>query len=740
MAPKERRSAPCQDIVWEGDDVDLARLPIQTCWPGDVGAADHVGAHRHARAAQDAAEPRHLSAAGDRAQQGDHALARTPRRRARFPRSRAGASPGTPFPIAVALGADPATILGRGDAGSGHAVRIPVRGTAARLAHRDRQVPHARPAACRRRPRSCSKASSGPTPTTRPATRPRLEGPFGDHTGYYNEVERFPVLTIERITMRRDPIYHSTYTGKPPDEPSVLGVALNEVFVPLLQKQFPGDRRLLPAARRLQLPDRRRRDEEAVRRAREARDVRRLELPAPVHVHEDHRRHRRRRRHPRLEGRDLGADDARRSGARHADRRTTPIDYLDFASPVAGSAARWASTRPTSGPARRTRAVGTADRDGRGGQGARRRDVEASSGSDAAVRRALAQRRGQVRATHRRAARSPRERSKSTERARAQRTGRRARDDHAGGRSAARDRRGHAARRRRDDRARRVADIASATASTRSSSARATSSALRVGRSMRGALMSGRASPPRCAPASQTRSRSSSAIVVGERRRRARLLSADRRHQRSTPIDGVEQRHDDERGDRGSCPRTQTTTSAEVADDRGERERDSGDRARARATPFAPVALLGELDAWRARARVRSSRAPPRRQPRERKPREAAVRDVAMRTRRSAAVHQQADDEADRGGDADRLPRIVVHVVVGRARRVLGAVDGLALRFPAARSLAAAASPRPASAGRAPCRRVSVAARFSMSSASESTVVKSSTSDRRGRWSCSDSF
>ena len=94
-----------------------------------------------------------------------------------------------------------------------------------------------------------------------------LEGPFGDHTGYYNEQERFPVFTIERITMRRDPIYHSTYTGKPPDEPAVLGVALNEVFVPLLQKQFPGDRRFLPAARGLLVPHRRGQHAEAVCRA-----------------------------------------------------------------------------------------------------------------------------------------------------------------------------------------------------------------------------------------------------------------------------------------------------------------------------------------------------------------------------------------------------------------------------------------------------------------------------------------
>ena len=65
------------------------------------------------------------------------------------------------------------------------------------------------------------------------------EGPFGDHTGYYNEVDSFPVFTIDTITERESPIYHTTYTGRPPDEPAVLGVALNEVFVPILQKQFP---------------------------------------------------------------------------------------------------------------------------------------------------------------------------------------------------------------------------------------------------------------------------------------------------------------------------------------------------------------------------------------------------------------------------------------------------------------------------------------------------------------------
>ena len=149
------------------------------------------------------------------------------------------------------------------------------------------------------------------------------EGPFGDHTGYYNDVERFPVLTIERITMRRDPIYHSTYTGKPPDEPAVLGVALNEVFVPLLQKQFPEiadfylppegcSYRLAVVALKKQYPGHAKRVMFGVWSF----------LRQFMYTKID-RRHRRRREHPRLEGSDLGAHDARRSRARHAHRRVT---------------------------------------------------------------------------------------------------------------------------------------------------------------------------------------------------------------------------------------------------------------------------------------------------------------------------------------------------------------------------------------------------------------------------------
>ncbi len=147
-------------------------------------------------------------------------------------------APGTAFPIAVALGADPATILGAvtpvPDTLSEYQFAGLLRGSRTEIVKcmtHDLQVPA-----------SAEIVLEGfiqPDAADPTGYETAAEGPFGDHTGYYNEVERFPVLTIERITMRRDPIYHSTYTGKPPDEPAVLGVALNEVFVPLLQKQFP---------------------------------------------------------------------------------------------------------------------------------------------------------------------------------------------------------------------------------------------------------------------------------------------------------------------------------------------------------------------------------------------------------------------------------------------------------------------------------------------------------------------
>ena len=230
MAPKIVGSAPCQDVVWEGKDVDLGKLPIQTCWPGDAGPLitwgltvtrgplkqrQNLGIYRQQVIAPDKVIMRWLAHRGGALDYRDHCHA----------------SPAQAFPVAVALGADPATILGAvtpvPDSLSEYQFAGLLRGSKTELVKclgSDLQVPA-----------SSEIVLEGVIHPGETA----LEGPFGDHTGYYNEQETFPVFTIERITLRRDPIYHSTYTGKPPDEPSVLGVALNEVFVPLLKKQFP---------------------------------------------------------------------------------------------------------------------------------------------------------------------------------------------------------------------------------------------------------------------------------------------------------------------------------------------------------------------------------------------------------------------------------------------------------------------------------------------------------------------
>jgi len=230
MAPKEVSGALCQEVVWEGKDVDLGRLPIQTCWPGDAGPLitwglvitrgpnrkrQNLGIYRQQVIAPNRVIMRWLAHRGGALDFRDHAQA----------------TPDAPFPVAVALGADPATILGAvtpvPDTLSEYQFAGLLRGARTEVTKcvgSDLQVPA-----------SAEIVLEG-------AIRPgdtALEGPFGDHTGYYNEQESFPVFTIERMTLRRDAIYHSTYTGKPPDEPAVLGVALNEVFVPILQKQFP---------------------------------------------------------------------------------------------------------------------------------------------------------------------------------------------------------------------------------------------------------------------------------------------------------------------------------------------------------------------------------------------------------------------------------------------------------------------------------------------------------------------
>jgi 4-hydroxy-3-polyprenylbenzoate decarboxylase len=229
MAPKEVGRAPCQEVVWEGGDVDLGRLPIQTCWPGDAGrlitwglvvtrgphkARQNLGIYRQQVIGTNQLIMRWLAHRGGALDFRDHCLAH----------------PGEPFPLAVALGADPATMLGAvtpvPDSLSEYQFAGLLRGSKTELVKclgSGLQVPA-----------SSEIVLEGEIRPDETA----LEGPFGDHTGYYNEQERFPVFSVTRITMRRKPIYHSTYTGKPPDEPAMLGVALNEVFVPLLQKQF----------------------------------------------------------------------------------------------------------------------------------------------------------------------------------------------------------------------------------------------------------------------------------------------------------------------------------------------------------------------------------------------------------------------------------------------------------------------------------------------------------------------
>jgi len=235
MAPKVVSSAPCQEVVWEGAEVDLSRLPIQTCWPGDVAplitwgltvtrgpqglpnskTRQNLGIYRQQVIGKNKLIMRWLAHRGGALDFRDHCLAR----------------PGEPFPVAVALGADPATILSAvtpvPDTLSEYQFAGLLRGAKTEVVKclgSDLQVP------------------AGAEIVLEGVIHPgemAMEGPYGDHTGYYNEIAEFPVFTVERITMRRQPIYHSTYTGKPPDEPAMLGLALNEVFVPLLRKQFP---------------------------------------------------------------------------------------------------------------------------------------------------------------------------------------------------------------------------------------------------------------------------------------------------------------------------------------------------------------------------------------------------------------------------------------------------------------------------------------------------------------------
>jgi 4-hydroxy-3-polyprenylbenzoate decarboxylase len=259
MKPVAVRRAPCQDVVIEGDDVDLARLPVQTCWPGDAGALITWGL-TITRGPQSVPAPRLRQNLGIYRQQvigRREVIMRWLAHRggALDFRDFARANPNRPFPIAVALGADPATILGAvtpvPDTLSEYQFAGLLRGSRTEVIDTnvgEDGVKLQAPASAEfvleghipiAAPGSIGESELGVKLAERGGYLHALEGPFGDHTGYYNEQDWFPVLRLDRITHRHAPIYHSTYTGKPPDEPAILGVALNEVFVPILQKQFP---------------------------------------------------------------------------------------------------------------------------------------------------------------------------------------------------------------------------------------------------------------------------------------------------------------------------------------------------------------------------------------------------------------------------------------------------------------------------------------------------------------------
>lgn len=230
ISPIVRKSAPCQEVVLEGGAIDLTKLPIQTCWPGDVAPLvtwplvitrgpekerQNLGIYRMQLLGPNKLIMRWLSHRGGALDFRDWQLQH----------------PGEPFPVSIAIGADPATILATvtpvPDTLSEYAFAGLLRNSKTEVVQsqtNELQVPA-----------SAEFVLEGVIHPDETAE----EGPYGDHTGYYNETEQFPVFTVTRITHRKDPIYHSTYTGRPPDEPAMLGVALNEVFVPLLQKQFP---------------------------------------------------------------------------------------------------------------------------------------------------------------------------------------------------------------------------------------------------------------------------------------------------------------------------------------------------------------------------------------------------------------------------------------------------------------------------------------------------------------------
>lgn len=229
MKPKNVSKAPCQELVFTGDEVDLGMLPIQTCWPDEPAplitwplvvtkALDddnyNLGIYRMQVLGKNKTLMRWLKHRGG----AQHHAGWVKEKK-------------EPMPCAVVIGADPATIL---------AAVTPVPDTLSEYQFSGLL-----------RGKKLELVDCKTIPLKVPAQAEIIlegyisldeyedEGPYGDHTGYYNSVEKFPVFTITAMTMRKDPVYLSTYTGRPPDEPSVLGEALNEVFIPLLQQQFP---------------------------------------------------------------------------------------------------------------------------------------------------------------------------------------------------------------------------------------------------------------------------------------------------------------------------------------------------------------------------------------------------------------------------------------------------------------------------------------------------------------------
>lgn len=230
IKPTRKRSAPFQEVIVDEPEIDLSMFPIQTCWPADVAPLvtwplvitrgpnkdrQNLGIYRMQLIGRNRLIMRWLSHRGGALDFSEWQQAH----------------PGEAFPVSIAIGADPATILATvtpiPDTLSEYAFAGLLRGEKTQIV------------ACMTNnldvPASAEIILEGVIEPDDVAE----EGPYGDHTGYYNEVEKFPVFTVKKLLHRKDPIYHSTYTGRPPDEPSMLGVALNEVFIPLLQKQYP---------------------------------------------------------------------------------------------------------------------------------------------------------------------------------------------------------------------------------------------------------------------------------------------------------------------------------------------------------------------------------------------------------------------------------------------------------------------------------------------------------------------